>query len=385
MNASMAELKTKLPGIGESIFSTMSKLARENEAINLAQGFPDFDCDHQLKTLVTKAMADGFNQYAPMPGVPLLREEIASMIQKRYAQNLDPETEITVCAGATQGLAVAISALVGEDDEVIIFEPAYDSYVPMIQLNGGRAISYALHAPDYKIDWNKVKRLINSRTRMIIINTPHNPVGSVFKEEDYKQLGRMLDGTDIIVLSDEVYEHIVFDDAVHKPMFTEPKLRNRSVCISSFGKTFHTTGWKMGYIVAEKALSAEIRKVFQFAQFSVSTPFQHAYAHMLKESSYIEDLSGFYQEKRDVFRKGLAGSRFALLPCEGTYFQCVSYEKIAIQGAYDFAVKITRENGVASIPVSAFYRTKTEDYILRFCFAKNEDTLLAACEKLCEI
>lgn len=385
MNQKMADLKTKLPGVSESIFSTMSRLAAKHNAINLAQGFPDFDCDHQLKSLVTTAMADGFNQYAPMPGVPLLRDEIAALINRKYNVSVDADSEITICSGATQGLAMAIAALVGEDDEVIVFEPAYDSYVPMIQLNGGRAINYALHAPDYKIDWERVKRLINARTRMIIINSPHNPVGSVFKPEDYKKLARLLDGTDIIVLSDEVYEHIVFDEQIHRPLYSEPRLRNRTVAVSSFGKTYHTTGWKVGYVVASEELSAEIRKIFQFAQFSVSSPFQHAYAHMLKESSYIDNLSGFYQKKRDLFRSRLEKSRFRLLPCEGTYFQCVSYEQISKEGAYDMAVRLTKDAGVASIPVSAFYRNKTEDYILRFCFAKNDETLEAATEKLCRI
>lgn len=377
----------KLPQVGNSIFSVMSTLAAEHHAINLAQGFPNFDCSDRLKQLVTDAMAKGFNQYAPMPGLPLLRERIALKTEELYSAVYDPDKEITVVPGATLGIYAAINALVKENDEVIVIEPAYDSYIPSIELAGGKAIVYEMMFPDYKIDWEQVKKLISIRTRMIIINTPHNPTGATFSSEDMQKLEKLITNTDAIILSDEVYEHIIFDGLEHQSVARYPKLAQRSVIVSSFGKTYHTTGWKMGYVLAPENITTQIRKAYQFMAFAANTPVQYAYAEILLQKEMYLELGAFYQEKRDVFRKGLKGSNFKLVNCNGSYFQSVIYDKLENSHLSDqeMARYLTAEKGIACIPFSSFYKRKTDNKVLRFCFAKTDDTLNRALEILCKI
>jgi len=378
-------ISSKLPSVSTTIFTVMSKMANDHNAINLSQGFPDFSCHPKLVELVDRYMKEGYNQYAPMTGVLPLREQIASKTRELYGADYDVEKEVTVTAGATQALQVAMSTFLHEDDEVIIFEPAYDSYLPCISLNKAKPVYYKMEAPEYEIDWKQVMRLINQKTRMIIINSPHNPTGSVLSEEDLLQLQKLLNDTDIIVLSDEVYEHIIFDDLAHQSVSRFEKLRDRSIVVSSFGKTFHTTGWKVGYVLAPENLMSEFRKVFQFTQFSVATPIQWALSEFLKEKDHYLELSAFYQQKRDVFRTYLADSRFKALPSAGTYFQCVDYSSISKAGDMKFAEKLIKEFGVASIPVSSFYRNADDQKVIRFCFAKSEETLRQAGDILCKI
>lgn len=378
-------LKNKLPQVGTSVFAVMSAMAREHNAINLAQGFPDFDCPTELKDLVNKAMLDGHNQYAPMPGLMSLREKIAVKTEELYSAVYNPEKEITIVPGATLGIFAAITALVKENDEVIVIEPAYDSYIPAIELAGGKAIVYEMQFPDYRIDWDQVKKLISIRTSMIIINTPHNPTGSIFSAEDMRKLEKLITNTDAIILSDEVYEHIIFDGFEHQSVARYPKLASRSVIISSFGKTYHTTGWKMGYILAPENITTQIRNTYQFMAFAANTPIQHAYAEILDKKELYLQLGQFYQQKRDLFRKGLKGTPFKLLGCNGSYFQSVMYEKISDKPDFEMAKFLTVEKGVAAIPVSAFYMRKTDHKVLRFCFAKSEDTLNKALEILCKL
>ncbi len=378
-------ISSKLPRAGTSIFAVMSKLAVEHNAINLSQGFPDFECPRELVSAVNSAMKAGNNQYAPMPGVMKLREMIAEKTEELYGAKYNPETEITVTAGATQAIYTAISAVIREDDEVIIFEPAYDCYEPAIELNGGKAIYLQLKAPGYNIDWNEVKKVVNHRTRMIIINSPHNPCGSVLKVEDMKQLEKITKNTEIIILSDEVYEHIIFDGNIHESMAKYPNLANRSFIISSFGKTFHTTGWKVGYCVAPKELMVEFRKVHQFMVFCVSTPMQFGIAEFLKNKNHYQELGAFYQAKRDKFVKLLKGSRFSFVPSAGTYFQLLGYEKITNEKDTDYAIRLVKESGVASIPISVFYHKPVHDNVLRFCFAKKDETIEKAAEILRKI
>lgn len=377
----------KLPQVGNSIFSVMSALAAEHNAINLAQGFPNFDCSDKLKQLVTDAMAKGYNQYAPMAGLPLLRERIAQKTEALYSAVYDPEKEITVMPGATLGIFAAINALVKENDEVIVIEPAYDSYIPSIELAGGKAIVYEMQFPEYKIDWEQVKKLISIRTRMIIINTPHNPTGATFSSEDMRKLEKLITNTDAIILSDEVYEHIIFDGLEHQSVARYPKLAQRSVIVSSFGKTYHTTGWKMGYVLAPENITVQIRKAYQFMAFAANTPVQHAYAEILLQKDMYLELGAFYQEKRDMFRKGLKGSNFKLINCNGSYFQSVLYDKLENSHLNDqeMARYLTAEKGIASIPFSSFYKRKTDNKVLRFCFAKTDDTLNRALDILCKI
>ncbi len=365
----------------------MSALSNEHNAINLAQGFPNFDCSDALKKLVTEAMANGFNQYAPMAGLPLLRERIALKTEELYSAVYDPEKEITIVPGATLGIYAAINALVRENDEVIVIEPAYDSYIPSIELAGGKAIVYEMQFPEYKIDWEQIKKLISIRTRMIIINTPHNPTGATFSSEDMKKLEKLITNTDAIILSDEVYEHIIFDGLEHQSVARYPKLAQRSVIVSSFGKTYHTTGWKMGYVLAPENITTQIRKAYQFMAFAANTPVQHAYAEILNQKEMYLELGAFYQEKRDLFRKGLKGSSFKLINCNGSYFQSVIYEKLENSHLSDqeMARYLTIEKGIASIPFSSFYKRKTDNKVLRFCFAKTDDTLNRALDILCKI
>lgn len=381
MPSSSIHVSSKLPDVGTTIFTIMSKLAVDHGAVNLSQGFPDFECSQKLIERVENYMKKGMNQYAPMPGVISLREAISKKTELLYGYKYDPDTEITVTAGATQAIFTAISAFVKENDEVIIFEPAYDCYQPAIQLNGGKTLYSRLQMPDYSINWDEVKKLISQRTRMIIINSPHNPTGAVLKKEDMITLQKLVEGTSIIILSDEVYEHIIFEGE-HQSVVRFSKLAERSLIISSFGKTYHTTGWKVGYCLAPALLMAEFRKVHQFNVFSVNTPVQYAIAdHLHDEAEYI-GLADFYRQKRDMFSSMLKGSRFTLLPCSGTYFQLLGYEHISDEKDTEMAKKMTIENKIASIPISVFYHSSVDNKVLRFCFAKNEQTLEKAAKIL---
>ena len=385
MNQYPVHLKSKLPLVGTTIFTIMSALANEHKAINLSQGFPDFSCKDKLQDLVFKHIKAGHNQYAPMAGLPLLRELLAKKIESCYNHLLNPETEITITAGGTQGIYTAISAFVHKDDEVIVFEPAYDCYVPAILMAGGSPISVPLQFPNYSIDWNYVKKLITAKTKMIVINTPHNPSGKVLKKEDLIALEKITENTDILILSDEVYEHIVFDEVIHESVWRYEKLAKRSIAVYSFGKTYHVTGWKMGYCIAPEYLMKEFRKVHQFLVFSVNTPFQYSIAEYLQESEDYLELNKFYQEKRDFFTSALKESRFEVLPAKGTYFQLLSYKKISKELDTEFAIRLTKEHKIASVPLSVFYKSKEDNQVLRFCFAKGEDTLKKAAEILSKI
>lgn len=371
---------SKLPKVGTTIFTVMSKLATEHNAINLSQGFPDFNCDPELISLVNKYMSAGHNQYAPMPGMIGLREILSQKTEGLYNAKYDPDTEITITSGATQAIFTAITAIIREGDEVIIFEPAYDCYQPAIELNGGKTVYLQLKTPGYYIDWEEVKKVINHRTKMIIINTPHNPTGSVMSTEDMKMLEKLTKNTDIVIISDEVYEHIIFDGKAHQSVARFPKLAERSYIISSFGKTFHATGWKVGYCVAPTNLMAEFRKVHQFLVFSTNTPIQFALAEYLKKKENYTGLGEFYQRKRDHFIKNISNSKFTFTPAAGTYFQLLNYKKISKERDTEYAVRLTKEFGLASIPVSVFYHEKVSSNVLRFCFAKKEETLDKAAE-----
>ncbi len=379
------KLESKLPYIGVTIFTKMTALANEYNAINLSQGFPDFEADPELIDLVHKYMKKGFNQYAPMQGVMLLRERIAEKTLKLYKAPYDPDSEITVTSGATEALFAAIMSVVKKGDEVIVFEPAFDSYVPAVLLSGGIQKYIKMKPPDYIIDWDEVKDAVSDRTRLMILNSPHNPTGSVLLKEDIASLREIILETDILIISDEVYEHIIFDGISHESMAGYSDLASRSFVISSFGKTYHTTGWKVGYCLAPKTLSAEFQKVHQFLTFSTNTPVQHAYAEFLEnEKAYLE-LGGFYQKKRDKFISLLKNSRFNPVPCRGTYFQMLDYSSISNEPDTHFAKRLTTEYGVASIPPSIFYHENDDHRVLRFCFAKKNETLEKAAEKLCGI
>lgn len=375
-------ISSKLPNTGLSIFSVMTALADEHKAINLSQGFPDFTPDEYLLKLVTKHINAGHNQYAPMPGVLKLRENIARHTARHYELHLDPDLEITVTAGATQAIYTAITASIREGDEVIIFEPSYDSYIPAIKLNQGIPRTIELTAPDFKINWNEVKKLLTIKTRMIIINSPHNPTGAMLDEADMKALNTLIAGTDILVLADEVYEHIHFDGLAHESVAKYPALFNQSFIIRSFGKSSHTTGWKIGYCLAPAYLSLEFRRVHQFLVFSVNTPMQYAFADYLEDLCCFDKLSAFYQQKRDLFVNLLQESPFKLLPVAGTYFQLASYADISQEKEKDFAVRLTTEFGVACIPLSSFYTNPRENQLVRFCFAKADNTLEKASLRL---
>ncbi|MBT3301835.1 MAG: aminotransferase class I/II-fold pyridoxal phosphate-dependent enzyme [Bacteroidetes bacterium] len=378
-------LSSKLHGISESIFATMSRLANEENAINLSQGFPDFNCPKELIALVNKYMKEGHNQYAPMPGYIGLKERIVEKVENLYGAKYDADKEVIITAGATQAIYTAITAIIKEKDEVIIFEPAYDSYVPSILLSKGVPKYVTLNAPDYKINWDEVKRLISFKTKMIILNTPHNPTGSVLNDQDMKELEKLVANRDIIILSDEVYEHIIFDGMKHESISKYPSLIDKSFVISSFGKTYHTTGWKMGYVLAPENLMKEFKKVFQFLMFAAITPIQYAYADFMSNESHYLELNDFYQKKRDLFVKGLEGSRFEIIPCHGTYFQCLSYKGISEEADVDYAKTLTINSKVASVPISVFYHDKIDHKVLRFCFAKSADTIKKATEILCKI
>ncbi|EJF11523.1 MULTISPECIES: pyridoxal phosphate-dependent aminotransferase [Pontibacter] len=376
---------SKLPDVGTSIFAVMSALANEHGAINLSQGFPDFNCPDELIALVTKYMQEGYNQYAPMPGMPALRHKISEKTEKVYGYRPDPDQEVTVTSGATEALFAAITAVVKSGDEVVVLEPCYDSYAPAIRLAGGIPIYVPLALPDFSIDWELLKKNISRRTRMIIINTPHNPTGAVIPREDLEKLANLTDGTDILIMSDEVYEHMVFDGKEHVSALQIESLRQRSFVISSFGKTYHTTGWKIGYVVAPPALTAELRKMHQFITFCSVTPLQLAIADYMDNEEHYRSLPDFYQAKRDLFCELVKPSRFELIPSAGTYFQLLKYDAISQEHDLDFAKRLTQEIGVASVPVSAFYHNKTDHHYLRFCFAKSEETLRQAAEKLVKL
>lgn len=378
-------LPSKLPRVGTTIFTVMSKLAAECGAINLSQGFPDFPIDPALIGLVDKAMRDGHNQYAPMPGAPALREAIAAKVQRLYGFPYDPETEVTITAGGTQAIFTAIGAVVHPGDEVIIVDPAYDCYAPTVELFGGKPVHVRL-GDDMKFDAGAVKAAMTARTRMLMINTPHNPAGTILRDADMRRIADLLRGTEILLLSDEVYEHLVFDGEPHCSAISYSELRDRAFVIFSFGKVFHATGWKMGYALAPKELMTEFRKVHQFNVFSASTPIQHALASYMRDPANYQKLPSFYQAKRDRFIKGMERSRFRLLPCQGSYFITADFSAISHADDRAFAVELARNIGVAAIPLSPFYKEPPSgQHLLRFCFAKQDATLDAAIEKLCRI
>ncbi|RQN35408.1 pyridoxal phosphate-dependent aminotransferase [Paraburkholderia tropica] len=376
---------SRLPDVGTTIFTVMSALAAEKGAVNLGQGFPDFNCDARIVDAVAQAMRDGHNQYPPMAGVAALREAIAGKIEQVYGRRYDANSEITVTAGATQALLTTILATVHPGDEVIVVEPTYDSYLPSIELAGGKPVFVTLEAPDYAIPFDRLAAAITPKTRLILINTPHNPTGTVWRAEEMRKLEEIVRGTNVLILSDEVYEHMVYDGQPHESVARYPELAARSFIVSSFGKTFHVTGWKVGYVAAPAPLTAEFRKVHQFNVFTVNTPMQVGLAQYLRDPQPYLDLPAFYQRKRDFFRAGLANSRFKLLPCEGTYFQCVDYSAISDLPEAEFSKWLTSEIGVAAIPVSAFYHESHESGVVRFCFAKQESTLASALERLARL
>ena len=387
MLSTTPSLQSRLPNVGTTIFTVMSALAVEKGAINLGQGFPDFDCDPALIDAVTAAMKDGLNQYPPMTGVPALREAIAAKIERMYGRHYDSAAEVTVTAGATQAILSALLCSVHPGDEVIVIEPVYDSYVPAIELAGGKPVfvQMEMDAQGCSIPWSKVAAVISPRTRLIMINSPHNPTGSMLREADMQALSDIVRNTGILIVSDEVYEHMVYDGARHESVSRHSELAARAFVISSFGKTYHVTGWKVGYVVAPAALTAEFRKVHQFNVFTVNTPVQHGLAHYMADPTPYLELPAFYQRKRDLFRAGLASSRFRLLPSDGTYFQCVDYSAISSLREAEFAKWLTSEIGVAAIPVSAFYNQPKESGIVRFCFAKKDETLRNALNKLARL
>ncbi len=378
-------ITSKLPATETSIFAIMSPLANETGAINLSQGFPDFPISEKLIELVNKYMKQGMNQYAPMFGVQNLREVIAEKVFNAYGASYNPDKEINITAGATQALYTIISAVIHEGDEAIIFEPAYDSYVPAIKINGGIPIYAQLQAPDYQIDWDIVKKMINKNTKMIIINSPQNPTGSILRKEDIKMLINLTKKTDIVIISDEVYEHLIFDGIRHESVCYYPELAERSYVVYSFGKTLHATGWKMGYVLAPENLMKEFRKVHQFNVFACNTPVQHAIAEYLKDKENYIYLNDFYQQKRDFFVSQIKSSRFKIVPCYGTYFQLLDFSNITDEKETDFAIRMTKEHKLASIPLSPFYHNNKDNKMLRFCFAKTEETMKKAAEILNKI
>ncbi len=378
-------LNSKLPGIGTTIFTLMSQLANQYQAINLSQGFPDYECSPELVKLVNKYMKSGYNQYAPMAGVQVLRERIAEKQENLHGAKYNPQTEITITAGGTQAIFASIACVIRPGDEVIIFEPAYDSYAPSVNLFGGIVRAIELSAPHYTTDWLEVEKLINKKTRMIILNTPNNPTGKVLSERDLSELSRITRNRDILILSDEVYEHLVYDGIKHLSISGYPELKEKSFITASFGKLFHTTGWKVGYCLAPEWLMTEFRKVHQYEVFSVNSAVQYAIADFMKnERNYLE-VSDFFQSKKDFFHNLMKNTRFDLLPCNGSYFQSVQYSKISDEKDTDLAMRIIKEFGVAGIPVSAFYSKGTDYKVLRFCFAKRQETLELAVNKLAKV
>jgi methionine aminotransferase len=375
-------IESKLPSTGVSIFAVMSRLAEEHGAINLSQGFPDFDCDPALVETVSRYMRAGHNQYAPMPGVFALREALSRKIEILYGRRYDPATEITVTSGATEGLFSSLTALVRPGDEVVLLQPAYDSYLPAVQLCGGTPVFVTLRGPDYRVDWDEVRRVVGARTRVIVVNSPHNPTGMVFDTDDIRALTSVLERTDAVVVADEVYEHIVFDGRRHESLSRYPDIAERAVVVSSFGKTYHTTGWKIGYCAAPRALSAEVARVHQFVTYAVNGAIQCAYADWVTRDPTSAAVAPLYQAKRDRFLHLLEGSRFTPLPCRGTYFQMLDYSAITGEADAEFAMRLLKEHGVAAIPVSPFLTDAQPGPVLRFCFAKRDETLDRAAERL---
>ncbi len=376
---------SKLPNTGTTIFSLMSQMAQENSAINLAQGFPDFGMSEELISLVHKYMLKGFNQYAPMPGLLSLREKISVLAADHYGYTPNPSDEVTITCGATEACYLAVTAVVKAGDEVILFEPAFDCYATAIELCGAKPVYIQMHYPHYTIDWQKVREKITEKTRMIILNTPHNPTGSVISLHDIHELQSILAGKELFILSDEVYEHIIFDKLVHESVLRYEDLRQKSFVISSLGKSFHCTGWRIGYCIAPAHLTKEFRKVHQHNTFSVHTPTQYALAEYMEQKDHCRDLSIFFQKKRDKFLHLLAKSRFDFFPARGSYFQLASYKNISEEADIEFVTRITKEFKVAVIPVSPFYHDKRDEKIVRFCFAKKDETLEKAAEQLCKI
>ncbi len=375
-------LRSKLPSVGTTIFTVMSKLASDLGAINLSQGFPDFDCDPELVETVARHMRAGRNQYAPMQGVPALREAIAAKYEDFHGHRYDPETEITVTSGGTEAIFDAVTAVLHPGEEAIVLEPCYDSYLPAIELSGGVPVVVPLRYPDYSVDWPAVRAAVTPNTRLLIINTPHNPAGAVFSSSDIQELSALVKETDLLIVSDEVYEHIIFDGLQHESMARHPELAARSFVVGSFGKTYHTTGWKIGYAAAPAELTAEFRKVHQFVTFSTITPVQYGLADVLSSRRGLKELSSFFQAKRDLFLKLMEGSRFRPLKSSGSYFQLMDYSAITSEHDADFAVRLTKERGVASIPTSPFLSRSPAPPVLRFCFAKKDETLERAAERL---
>jgi methionine aminotransferase len=379
------QIHSKLPNVGTTIFTVMSGLAAELNAVNLGQGFPDFPMDDQLTRLVNQAMVDGYNQYAPMPGWLPLRKAIAEKNSYLYAAEIDPVTEITITPGGTYAIYTALTSILQPADEVIVFEPSYDSYVPNILVNGARPVLISLKLPDFRIDWEAVRGAVTTKTRAIIINSPHNPTGSILYEDDIAELRKVVDGTGIFIISDEVYEHLIFDGASHLSMLKYPDLRARSFVCFSFGKVFHCTGWKLGYCIAPPQLTSEFRKVHQFNCFSCHTPSQVGIAKYLADRNSYLNLGKELQGKRDYFLRLMESTRFTMKESAGSYFICASYEKISDEDDKSFAIRVTKEFGVAMIPVSAFYQDGKDNRIVRFCFAKKEQTLEMAVEKLAKL
>lgn len=378
-------INSKLPQVGTTIFTVMSALARENNAINLSQGFPDFDCSPELRRLANSYINQGFNQYAPMPGTIQLRERVAEIISRCYGTAYDPDTEITVTAGATQAVYTALAAFIRNGDEVIVFEPAYDCYVPAIEVHGGIPVYSQLKKEDFSIDWEDVRKKISPKTKAILINSPHNPSGAIISAEDIQELEKIVSTRDILVISDEVYEHMVFDTKSHESVAKSKILKSRSILVSSFGKTVHTTGWKIGYVAACKEVMTEFRKVHQFLVFVVNHPLQLALADFLADDHNYLALKDFYQAKRDLFLKLTASSRLVPLKTSGTYFQLMSYKNITDENDAELAIRLTKEKKLATIPLSVFYSQKTDHKLLRFCFAKKDETLKRAAEIICSL
>ena len=378
-------IDTKLPSVGTTIFTVMSALAAEKNAVNLGQGFPDFACDPKLVEAATAAMTAGHNQYPPMPGIPALREAVSNKIEALYGHRYDPASEITITAGATQAIITAILAVVQAGDEVIVLEPCYDSYAPNIELAGGRIVRVPLKPGSFRPDFDKISQALSPRTRAIIVNTPHNPSATVWTEAEMRKLEALLAPTDVLVISDEVYKHMVYAGARHESAARFPGLAARSFIVSSFGKTYHVTGWKVGYVAAPAPLTAEFRKVHQFNVFTVNTPMQHALASFMADPAPYLGLPAFYQHKRDLFAEGLARTRFKLLPSEGSYFQCVDISAVSTMREAEFCQWLTGEIGVAAIPLSAFYADGFDQRVVRFCFAKKDETLRAALQRLAKL
>ena len=375
-------LASKLPSVGTTIFTVMSKLAADVGAINLSQGFPDFPCDPALIDAVARHMREGRNQYCPMQGVPALRDAIAQTFHELYGPSYDPDTEVTITSGGTEAIFDIVTATVQPGDEVIVLEPCYDSYVPAIELSRGTPVIVSLRYPDYGVPWDEVRRAITPRTRLLMLNSPHNPTGTVFGADDIQQLESVLDASDVLVVSDEVYEHIIFDGLRHESLSRSEALRSRSFIVGSFGKSYHVTGWKVGYVAAPAPLTAELRKVHQFVTFSTNPPVQYALAQFLAARRGYPELRSFYQRKRDLFLELIAGSRWRPLPAHGTYFQLLDYSAITDEDDAAFAMRLAKEHGVAAIPTSAFLYRATAPPVLRFCFAKQDETLMRAAERL---